>query len=165
MWWRLGTSLFNLAGVTGLAAVAAHWTWHEWEPPLALAAEPPVRSSEPIVPRQLAALFGPSGEAPAIRGSSDGASVSYVLTGIVLSGSTPGQAVLRPVQPGEPLAAFQGDEIPGGYRISAVEPDAVTLSRHGRTMRLPLPQPGPEPAGTRSERADAEPGSPPDKSR
>ncbi len=91
--------------------------------------------------------------------------MTYVLTGIVLSGSAPGQAVLRPAQSGEPLAAFQGEEIPGGYVVARVDHDAVTLLRNGQPVHLSLPQPGSQSTAERSTPANAAAQPPPDPAR
>ncbi len=162
VWWRLGANLFNLLGVGALAAVGAHWTWHEWQTPDAVAAEAPPTFKAAVVPSRLAALFGDTGTMPPARSPADGSPVSYVLTGIVLSGSAPGQAVLRPAQSGVPLAAFQGEEIPGGYRVASVEHDTVTLSRNGLSLKLSLPQPGSQNGAERSTSANAAPQPPPE---
>ncbi len=165
MWWRLGANVFNLLGVGGLAAVGAHWTWHEWRTPEAVAADAPPALRAPVVPRRLAALFGDTGSTPSSRSPADLSPVTYVLTGIVLSGSAPGQAVLRPAQSGVPLAAFQGEEIPGGYVVSIVDHDAVTLSRNGLSLKLSLPQPGSPNGAERSTSANAAPQPPPESAR
>jgi general secretion pathway protein C len=142
-WLRLGVTTGLSLAIVVQAATVSERLWvliREPSPQRAAEMAPaPMRRTRLSVQDVVAAhLFGKIPDAP--REAAAAASEHWVLTG-TLQGTTPasGSAILGPTATTTRYCAV-GQEVPGGYRLTQVFADRVTIERVGERLSLRLPR-------------------------